>query len=87
MVDLFDTEPGGPVDLKGVTIWPGWLDVAAQAAMLAELRDVARAAPFRQYETPGGRKMSVRMTAAGEVGWVTDRAGYRYAPRHADGGT
>ncbi|SMX24917.1 alpha-ketoglutarate-dependent dioxygenase AlkB [Boseongicola aestuarii] len=86
MVDLFDTEPDAPVDLNGVTIWSGWLDDAAQSAMLAELRDVARAAPLRQYETPGGQKMSVRMTAAGEVGWVTDKAGYRYAPCHADGG-
>lgn len=86
MVDLFDTEPGTPVDLNRVTIWPKFLDAAAQAAMLADLREVARAAPFRQYETPGGRKMSVRMTAAGEVGWVTDRAGYRYAPCHGDGG-
>ena len=85
MVDLFDTEPGAPVELNGVTIWPGWLDRPAQSAMLAELRDVALEAPFRQYETPGGHKMSVRMTAAGEVGWVADQTGYRYAPRHADG--
>lgn len=30
--------------------------------------------------------MSVRMTAAGRLGWVTDRAGYRYAARHPGGG-
>jgi alkylated DNA repair protein (DNA oxidative demethylase) len=29
--------------------------------------------------------MSVRMTGAGRVGWVTDRKGYRYAPRHPSG--
>lgn len=29
--------------------------------------------------------MSVRMTSAGRVGWVTDRTGYRYAPKHPDG--
>lgn len=86
MVDLFDTEPGAPVDLMGAVIWPRWLDREAQAGMLADLRNVARAAPFRQYETPGGHKMSVRMTAAGDVGWVTDRTGYRYASQHQSGG-
>ena len=86
MVDLFDTEPGAPVDLMGAVIWPLCLDEDAQAAMLADLRDVARAAPFRQYETPGGHKMSVRMTSAGDVGWMTDRKGYRYSKRHGDGG-
>lgn len=85
MVDLFDTLPGEPVDLNGATIWPGLLNGDIQTAMLADLRQVAGAAPFRQYETPGGRKMSVRMTAAGAVGWVTDRAGYRYASRHGGG--
>ncbi len=28
--------------------------------------------------TPGGWEMSVAMTNCGDVGWVTDRAGYRY---------
>ena len=29
--------------------------------------------------TPGGRRMSVAMTNCGALGWVSDRAGYRYA--------
>ncbi|MBT8458474.1 MAG: alpha-ketoglutarate-dependent dioxygenase AlkB [Boseongicola sp.] len=86
MVDLFDTVPGGRVDLNGAVIWPRQLDRDAQLTMLEDLRAVANAAPFKQYKTPGGHKMSVRMTAAGDVGWVTDRAGYRYSPRHKDGG-
>lgn len=28
--------------------------------------------------TPGGWKMSVALTNCGQVGWVTDRTGYRY---------
>nr|WP_227258234.1 alpha-ketoglutarate-dependent dioxygenase AlkB [Kangsaoukella pontilimi] len=64
---------------------PGHLDRRAQEAMLDDLRAVAKAAPFRQYETPGGRQMSVRMTAAGARGWVTDRKGYRYAETSFDG--
>jgi alkylated DNA repair protein (DNA oxidative demethylase) len=30
----------------------------------------------------GGREMSVRITNAGELGWVADRQGYRYTPTH-----
>jgi alkylated DNA repair protein (DNA oxidative demethylase) len=29
--------------------------------------------------TPGGGAMSVAMTNCGQVGWITDRTGYRYA--------
>lgn len=81
MADMF----GDPLDLNGVAVWPGLLDRAAQEAMVADLRSIARHAPFRQYETPGGRKMSVRMTAAGAMGWVTDRTGYRYDTVQPDG--
>jgi DNA oxidative demethylase len=35
--------------------------------------------------TQGGRAMSVRMTCAGRVGWVTDRLGYRYDAVHPSG--
>ena len=41
---------------------------------------VARTAPFRHMETPGGYRMSVAMTNCGAAGWVTDRSGYRYDP-------
>jgi alkylated DNA repair protein (DNA oxidative demethylase) len=73
------------VNVGGVTVWPGWLDADAQAAMVEDLRSVVVAAPFFTPETPRGRKMSVRMTAAGRYGWVSDRKGYRYEPRHPSG--
>ena len=41
---------------------------------------VAAAAPFRHLVTPGGFRMSVAMTNCGELGWVSDRRGYRYDP-------
>lgn len=71
--------------LRGLQVWPGYLDEGAQAAMVEEVRAVVRAAPLVVPVTPGGREMSVRMTAAGRVGWVTDRAGYRYAEAHPSG--
>ncbi len=49
-----------------------------QAALLAGLQEVIAQAPFRHMVTPGGFRMSVAMTNCGTLGWVTDRAGYRY---------
>jgi alkylated DNA repair protein (DNA oxidative demethylase) len=76
---------GPSLRLKGAEIWQGLLDAAEQVALVGELRAVARAAPFFQPVTPRGQKMSVRMTSAGRYGWVTDRKGYRYEPRHPSG--
>jgi alkylated DNA repair protein (DNA oxidative demethylase) len=49
-----------------------------EADLIAELRAVVTQAPFRQMFTPGGHQMSVAMTNCGDLGWVTDRSGYRY---------
>lgn len=73
------------MELRGVGLFRELLDAPAQAAMLKDLRAVARAAPFVQPETRRGQKMSVRMTSAGRLGWITDRRGYRYEPRHPSG--
>jgi alkylated DNA repair protein (DNA oxidative demethylase) len=50
-----------------------------QADLLAAITAVVSAAPFRHMETPGGFRMSVAMTNCGNLGWVSDRRGYRYA--------
>ena len=47
-------------------------------ALLAEIDRIAGLVPFQYRATPGGYAMSVAMTNCGEVGWVTDRQGYRY---------
>lgn len=77
--------PGPVLDLGGVMVHPGWLDMAAQAAMVEDLRAVIREAPLFQPMTPRGQPMSVRMTAAGRYGWFSDRSGYRYIPAHPAG--
>ena len=46
--------------------------------LIPALRAVIEQAPFRHMQTPGGHQMSVAMTNCGDVGWVTDRSGYRY---------
>ena len=83
MADLFDAIPDqrpareqmadGAVLLRGYAR-PG------DIGLIADVREIVAQAPFRQMQTPGGHQMSVAMTNCGEVGWVTDRSGYRYDP-------
>lgn len=71
----------------GVRHWPGRLDPDAQAALVAELRDSAKASPFFTPRMPKtGKPFSVRMTNCGTLGWVSDERGYRYQPLHPDTG-
>lgn len=71
----------------GVTHWPGYLDAGEQAALVAELREVARQAPFFTPRMPKtGKPFSVRMTNCGALGWVSDEGGYRYQPNHPETG-
>ena len=74
-----------PLLIRGFAVHKGWLAPVAQRALLEEVRGIVRAAPFFRPETRFGRKMSVRMTSAGELGWISDRRGYRYAERHPEG--
>jgi DNA oxidative demethylase len=48
------------------------------AGLLAIVASIATVSPFRQMTVPGGWKMSVESTNCGQVGWITDRTGYRY---------
>ncbi|HEV7327187.1 MAG TPA: alpha-ketoglutarate-dependent dioxygenase AlkB [Bosea sp. (in: a-proteobacteria)] len=71
----------------GVTHWPGYLDAGEQAALVAELREAARQAPFYVPRMPKtGKPFSVRMTNCGSLGWVSDDRGYRYQPLHPETG-
>lgn len=47
--------------------------------LVAILPALTAQSPFRQMMTKGGHLMSVAMTNCGELGWVSDRKGYRYA--------
>lgn len=77
--------PEPTLRVAGFALFQGLIGPEEQAAVLDDLRAVVAAAPLIAPVTPGGRPMSVRMTAAGRLGWVTDRAGYRYADRHPSG--
>lgn len=74
-----------PQEIRGFLHYPGWLDLAEQEALLADLRDLVAHAPLFSPMTPYGKPMSVRMTSAGRFGWVSDRRGYRYSEAHPEG--
>lgn len=57
-----------------------------EALLLQAVDAIVARAPFRHLVTPGGFRMSVGMTNAGPLGWVSDRRGYRYDPVDPDSG-
>ncbi|WP_116133171.1 alpha-ketoglutarate-dependent dioxygenase AlkB [Tropicimonas sp. IMCC34043] len=71
--------------IRGVTVFRGLVPSEVQRALVDDLREVVASAPLFRPETARGQKMSVRMTSAGSVGWVSDRRGYRYQELHPSG--
>lgn len=47
--------------------------------LLIGLQAILAAAPLRHMVTPGGFSMSVGTSSCGQLGWITDRSGYRYS--------
>lgn len=77
---LPDTRP------RRVTLSPGAIVLRGFAlpnaeALHAAIRAVTAQAPLRTMHTPGGGTLSAAMTNCGPLGWVTDKAGYRYTPQ------
>ena len=67
----------------GVMLWHGRYDRAAQEALVNEVFALTEQAPFYKPVMPGsGKPFSVEETNFGSLGWIADRAGYRYAPNH-----
>lgn len=71
--------------VRDFEIHPGYFSTDVQAALVAELRAILAKAPLVQPVTPRGTPMSVRMSAAGAYGWISDRKGYRYEALHPSG--
>lgn len=72
--------------VEGFRLWPGALSAGAQADLLEQVLARLEAAPLYRPVTPGGKPFSVRMSNLGPLGWVSDRAGYRYQPIHPETG-
>jgi alkylated DNA repair protein (DNA oxidative demethylase) len=70
-------------DFTGLRVFPGYLDRAAQTALLVALREIFAEAPLFTPRMPkSGRPFTVRMSNCGPLGWVSDEKGYRYEPKH-----
>ncbi len=84
---LFDEAPAPPQQslADGAVLLHGFA-LDASNALLEQVLIIAAAAPFRHMVTPGGFVMSVAMTNCGELGWVSDRRGYRYDAVDPDSG-
>lgn len=76
----FDAAANGAarVDLGAHAVVLRGLAHARAPELLDGIGAVAAVSPFRHMLTPGGWTMSVALTNCGQVGWVTDRRGYRY---------
>lgn len=70
---------------SGAVVLRGFASARADA-LKDDVARIGAAAPFRHLITPGGFRMSVAMTNCGELGWVSDRRGYRYDPVDPDSG-
>ncbi|KMK65534.1 alpha-ketoglutarate-dependent dioxygenase AlkB [Puniceibacterium sp. IMCC21224] len=71
--------------LRGCRVLRGYLDRSAQETLVDRLRLLLTKAPLFQPVTPRGQPMSVRMSAAGQFGWISDAKGYRYSATHPQG--
>lgn len=71
----------------GLRYLPARFDRAEQEKLRDLVTGAAETAPFHTPIMPrSGRPFSVRMTNMGPLGWVSDRAGYRYQPIHPETG-
>ena len=87
--DLFAAmpSPARPTEplCEGATVLRGFA-LADEALLLQAVDTIVAQAPLRHWLTPGGIRMSVGMTNAGSLGWISDRRGYRYDPIDPDSG-
>lgn len=83
-LDLFSPESSGTGILgPGALLLHGFARSEAEV-LLSAVDAITAQAPFRHLLTPGGHTMSVAMTNCGELGWFSDRQGYRYCHHDPD---
>ena len=70
---------------RGFIVHRNFLSLNKQMELVESIREIVRQAPFNTLRTPSGKKMSVKMTSAGNCGWFSDQSGYRYESLQPDG--
>lgn len=67
----------------GVTLWREYFSPGEQKALLDDVLARLKEAPLYKPVMPGnGKPFSVEESNFGALGWVSDKAGYRYQPTH-----
>ena len=54
---------------------------SSHADLIEAVKQVVAAAPFRFMHTPGGKRLNISMTNCGDLGWISEPTGYRYASK------
>ncbi len=75
--ELFSVDETQETLAAGAVLLRGYV-TPLEPVLRAALASIVDAAPFRHMVIPGGHRMSGAMTNCGDVGWVSDRTGYRY---------
>jgi alkylated DNA repair protein (DNA oxidative demethylase) len=71
----------------GILLWRDYFDRPAQTRLLEQVLRLTEQAPFYRPAMPGsGKDFSVEQTNFGELGWVSDKSGYRYQTTHPQTG-
>lgn len=71
---------------KGTKLFTGMLSDDEQYAILDAIAGVIAKAPLFRPQMPTGPYMINTLTNCGEVGWVSDKRGYRYQETHPEAG-
>lgn len=75
--------PEPDIDLPpGTRLFRRHLAPEAQRGILDEVSRIMEEAPPIRLQMPTGPWMINRLTNCGELGWISDRKGYRYEPLH-----
>jgi alkylated DNA repair protein (DNA oxidative demethylase) len=72
---------------SGLKYLQSYFNRAAQEALITAIEAAVAQAPFYTPVMPrSGRPFTVRMSNLGQLGWVSDRDGYRYQAQHPETG-
>jgi DNA oxidative demethylase len=71
---------------KGVKLFTGMLSDDEQYAFLEAIAGVIAKAPLFRPQMPTGPYMINTLTNCGDVGWMSDKRGYRYQETHPETG-
>lgn len=71
------------LNINGFAVLQGFLSREIQEELVADVSSQIQLSPLFTPTMPNnGRPFSVRMSNLGQLGWVSDKSGYRYQDKH-----